>query len=450
MGFSTLGIAPLLLTILEKLGLTVPTAIQEKSIPTVLLSKDVIGIAQTGTGKTLAFGLPMIQLLAKGSGTGLIVLPTRELAMQVEETLRKVGGSLGLRTCVLVGGAPMGPQLGAIRQKPHIVVATPGRLNDHLKQRTIDLSTVIMLVLDEADRMLDMGFEPQIRSILATVPKVHQTLLFSATMPPKIREMAATYMKNPTTVQIAQGGTTIEKVTQEVYMISKDEKIQLLDKLLSDHTGSVLVFSRTKHGAKKLSHKIKDMGHTSADIHSNRSLAQRKAALDGFKSGKHRVLVATDIAARGIDVPDLSLVVNFDLPDNPEDYVHRIGRTGRAGKGGKAISFAEHSQRYDVKEIERLIRKNIAQIAVPTLPPKRATVSGADDIDRPERNRFDRFAKRGPSRPNNNNNGASGRSTQFGRSNSPHRTKAYQGSKPAHATPGSRSMGSGEYKTFRR
>ncbi len=450
MTFNELGVSPLLTTILEKVGIKEPSPIQEKAIPIVLLGKDVIGIAQTGTGKTLAFGLPMIQLLAKGKGTGLIVLPTRELAMQVDETLRKIGGSLGLRTAMLVGGAPMGPQLSAIRQKPHIVVATPGRLNDHLKQRTIDLSGVAMLVLDEADRMLDMGFEPQIRTILAAMPKEHQTLLFSATMPPEIRNMAATYMKNPTTVQIAQTGTTIDKVTQEMYMISKDEKIQLLDKLLSDHTGSVLVFSRTKHGAKKLSHKIKDMGHTSADIHSNRSLSQRKAALDGFKSGRHRVLVATDIAARGIDVVDLSLVINFDLPDNPEDYVHRIGRTGRAGKSGKAISFAEHGQKYDVKDIERLIRKSIPQVAVPTLPPKRATVSGADDIDRPERNRFDRFAKRGPSRPNNNSNGASGRTSQFGRSNSPQRTSGYQGSKPAHATPGGRSMGSGEYKTFRR
>lgn len=391
----------MLLAILEKNGLTKPTPIQEKSIPIVLTGKDVIGIAQTGTGKTLAFGLPMIQLLAKKNGaTGLIVLPTRELAMQVEETLKRIGSPLGLRTAILVGGAPMGGQLSMIRQKPHVIVATPGRLNDHLQHKTINLGTVAILVLDEADRMLDMGFEPQIKKILSSVPKEHQTLLFSATMPPKIRAIANTYMKSPATVQIAEAGSTTERISQELYMISKDEKIQLLDKMLSDHKGTVLVFSRTKHGAKKISHKIKDMGHTSADIHSNKSLSQRKAALDGFKSGRHRVLVATDIAARGIDVSDIELVVNFDLPDNPEDYVHRIGRTGRAGKMGKAISFAEHGQRYDVKEIERLMRKSLALKPNPVLPPKRISVSGVNEVDRPERPKFNRFARSNSSHSN--------------------------------------------------
>ncbi len=370
--FNNLGILPSLVTVLKKMGITSATPIQEQSIPTVLLGKDVIGIAQTGTGKTLAFGLPMIQLLAKSHGNGLIVLPTRELALQVDETLKKVGGSLGLRTAVLVGGASMVAQLKMIGQKPHIFIATPGRLNDHLKQKTISLNKVAVLVLDEADRMLDMGFEPQIKTILANLPKERQTLLFSATMPPKIKAIAATYMRQPITIQVASSGTTVANVTQELYMISKDEKIRLLDKLLSDHAGSVLVFSRTKYGARKLSNKIREMGHTSADIHSNRSLAQRRAALDGFKSGRHRVLVATDIAARGIDVDDIKLVVNYDLPDSPEDYVHRIGRTGRAGKSGRAISFAEHNQRYDVKEIERLIKKNLLQIALPKLPERRA------------------------------------------------------------------------------
>lgn len=409
LAFSELGISPLLLSILEKVGIKQPTAIQEKSIPVVLTGKDVIGIAQTGTGKTLAFGLPMIQLLAKKSGaTGLIVLPTRELAIQVEENLKKVGGSLGLRTAILVGGASMGHQISMIRQKPHVVVATPGRLNDHIKQRTIDLSTTSILVLDEADRMLDMGFEPQIRAILASVPKEHQTLLFSATMPPKIRAMANTYMKFPVTVQIAEAGSTTERISQELYMVSKDDKVQLLDKLLADHNGTVLVFSRTKHGAKKLTNKIKDMGHTSTDIHSNKSLSQRKAALDGFKSGRHRVLVATDIAARGIDVSDIELVVNFDLPDNPEDYVHRIGRTGRAGKMGKAVSFAEHGQRYDVKEIERLIKKNLKLATLPVLPPKRASVGGGNnEVDRSERPRFNRFGKSNFGRSNSKPAGSS-------------------------------------------
>ncbi len=389
--FKDLGILPSLLNILERMSLTLPTPIQDKSIPVVLLGKDVIGIAKTGTGKTLAFGLPMIQLLAKSNGTGLIVLPTRELAIQVDETLKKVGDPIGLRTAVLVGGAPMGPQLRMIRQKPHILIATPGRLNDHLNQKTVNLGTVSILVLDEADRMLDMGFEPQIKKILASLPKDHQTLLFSATMPPKIKAIATTYMRQPITVQVAEPGATADNIRQELYVVSKDEKTQLLDKLLSDHSGTVLIFSRTKHGAKKLSGKIKEMGHTSTDIHSNKSLSQRRAALDGFKNGKHRVLVATDIAARGIDVSGIELVVNYDLPDNPEDYIHRIGRTGRAGKSGKAVSFAEHNQRYDVKEIERLIKKGLAQIATPQLPPKRASLNVDNEISRPlpyQQNRF--------------------------------------------------------------
>ncbi|MEK7066380.1 MAG: DEAD/DEAH box helicase, partial [Patescibacteria group bacterium] len=247
---------------------------------------------------------------------------------------------------------------------PHIIIATPGRLNDHIEHRTVNLTTVSVLVLDEADRMLDMGFEPQIRKILATVPKERQTMLFSATMPDKIRGMARSYMKTPVSIEVAVAGTMAENITQELYFVTKDQKLNLLHKLLSSHPGKALVFSRTKHGAKKLTIKLQGMKYTSADIHSNKSLSQRKAALDGFKSGRFRVLVATDIAARGIDVNDIALVVNYDLPDNPDDYVHRIGRTGRAGKSGKAVSFAEHSQKYDVKEIERLTKKKIPLISL--------------------------------------------------------------------------------------
>ncbi|MBI5139940.1 MAG: DEAD/DEAH box helicase [Candidatus Vogelbacteria bacterium] len=364
LAFSELGLAPVLLDAVGRCKFSTPTPIQEKTIPIATKGEDIIGIAQTGTGKTLAFGLPMIQQLAIKKGMGLVILPTRELAIQVDETLNKIGASMGLRTAIIVGGAAMGNQISMIRKNPHVIIATPGRLNDHLEHKTINLSTVSVLVLDEADRMLDMGFEPQIRKILAVVPKERQTMLFSVTMPDKIRSMARHYMKTPVSIEVAAAGTMAENITQELYFVTKDEKLNLLHKLLSSHPGKALVFSRTKHGAKKLAIKLKNMGYTAADIHSNKSLSQRKAALDGFKKNQFRILVATDIAARGIDVHDIVLVVNYDLPDNPEDYVHRIGRTGRAGKSSKAVSFAEHSQKYDVKEIERLTKKKLPIISL--------------------------------------------------------------------------------------
>jgi ATP-dependent RNA helicase RhlE len=370
--FFGLGIAPKLLEILDRLKYVTPTPIQIKSIPIAIEGKDVIGIAQTGTGKTLAFGIPLIQRLAQGKGKALIILPTRELALQVEETIKKLGHSIGLRTAVLIGGAAMHGQLIALRAKPHVIIATPGRLIDHLEQRTISLTDVNILVLDEADRMLDMGFAPQINKILATVPAQRQTMLFSATMPAEIVTIANKYMKLPVRVEIARAGTAAERVAQEIFVVRKDDKIRLLDKMLTDYHGTVLVFSRTKHGAKKIARDVRNMGHTSSEIHANRSLAQRREALDGFKNGKYRVLVATDIAARGIDVKGIELVINFDLPDNAEDYVHRIGRTGRAGHEGRAISFATPDQTSDVRAIERLMRMNLPKTKLPELPPHRA------------------------------------------------------------------------------
>lgn len=357
--FGGLGIAPKLFQILTLNGFTVPTPIQFQSIPVAIKGKDVMGIAQTGTGKTMAFGIPMIQRLAQHKGRGLIILPTRELALQVNEALQKIGSSLGLKTAVLIGGESMPRQLRQLRQNPHIIIGTPGRINDHLEQRTLDLSTVNILVLDEADRMLDMGFEPQIRKILAKVPKQRQTMLFSATMPDAIVRIATSYMATPIRVEVARTGTTVKDVTQEVFFVDRGRKISLLTNVLSEHKGSVLVFTRTKFGAKKIAHAVRNMGHTSSEIHSNRSLGQRKEALQGFKLGKYRVLVATDIAARGIDVTGIELVINYDLPENPEDYVHRIGRTARAGLAGKAVSFATPDQRHDVRSIERLIRMTL-------------------------------------------------------------------------------------------
>lgn len=358
-GFYGLGIAPSLLAALERNKFTTPTPIQLQSIPVALEGKDLVGIAQTGTGKTLAFGIPLIQRLAQVKGRALIVLPTRELALQVEEELRKIGSGVGLKTAVLIGGEAIGRQLQALRRDPHVVVATPGRLCDHLNQRTVNLGTVTILVLDEADRMFDMGFAPQLNQILSAVPKKRQTMLFSATMPPEIMKIAAAHMGLPIRVEVAPAGTAAEHVDQEIYIVPQQHKLPLLIKILKEQRGSVLVFSRTKHGAKKICRQLNVSGFAAAEIHANRSLSQRKAALAGFKSGQYRVLVATDIAARGIDVKGIELVLNFDLPQDAGDYVHRIGRTGRAGAAGRAISFATPDQQNDVRSIERLIRKTI-------------------------------------------------------------------------------------------
>lgn len=368
-GFEGLGIAPKLLEILHRNKFTIPTPIQQQSIPASIEGKDLMGIAQTGTGKTLAFGIPMIQRLAQsqGKGRGLVILPTRELAIQVNATLKKIGQTIGLKTAILIGGEAMARQVRDLRQDPHIIIATPGRLIDHLQSRQVSLAKVQILVLDEADRMLDMGFAPQIRRILQEVPKARQTLLFSATMPNEIVSIAKSYMHLPLRVEVAPPGTAAKSVSQEVFFIHKDGKLSLLENVLKEHTGSILMFCRTKFGAKKATTIIRNMGHTAAEIHSNRSLAQRIEALEGFKIGRYRVLVATDIAARGIDVTGISIVLNYDLPDNPGDYVHRIGRTGRAGMSGHAISFATPDQRSDVNAIERLIRMVLPVSKTPAL-----------------------------------------------------------------------------------
>jgi len=369
-GFYNLGIAPNILGILDKLNFKVPTPIQERSIPLAIEGKDLIGIAQSGTGKTLAFGVPMIQAALRGK-QGLVVLPTRELALQVNEVLHKIGLPLGIRTAVLIGGEPINRQIQALRRNPQIVIGTPGRIIDHLEQKTVSLKSITVLVLDEADRMLDMGFAPQLKRILQALPRDRQTMLFSATMPQDIVVIAKANMKLPLRVEIAPPGTTVKKVTQELFFVEKHDKPRLLEKILYEYRGSVLVFSRTKFGARRIAANIRAMGHTAAEIHSNRSLHQRREALEGFKNGKYRILVATDIAARGIDVKGIELVLNFDLPQSPEDYVHRIGRTARAGGAGHAISFATPDQRGEVRGIERLIRAALPFSKLPELPPVR-------------------------------------------------------------------------------
>lgn len=368
-GFAGLSIHPKITQALEILHFTSPTPIQRKAIPSAIEGKDIIGIAQTGTGKTLAFGIPMIQRLATmHNKQGLIILPTRELALQVQETLQKIFGGFGLKTAVIIGGANMGPQIRSLRQNPNIIIATPGRLNDHINSGNVRLNNVAILVLDEADHMFDMGFAPQIKKILALLPAERQTLLFSATMPHEILKVATTHMKLPLRFEIAPQGTTAEKVEHELFFVQKEQRMPLLKKILRENSGSTLLFSRTKHGARKICKQLIADNIPAAEIHSNRSLAQRTSALNGFKSGKYRVLVATDIASRGIDIRGLAMVINYDLPESASDYVHRIGRTGRAGLAGKAISFAAQDQRHKVRDIERLIRYTLPVSRLPELP----------------------------------------------------------------------------------
>ncbi|MBU2541130.1 MAG: DEAD/DEAH box helicase [Candidatus Omnitrophica bacterium] len=382
---------------------TVPTPIQHKVIPIAIEDKDIIGVAQTGTGKTLAFAVPIIQRLSQRKGRALILTPTRELAIQVHDVFQKIATSFGINTAVIIGGASMGLQLKALRRNPRVIVATPGRLVDHMERRTVLLADVNVLVLDEADRMLDMGFLPQIERIIKFVPRNRQTMLFSATIPGEIVRMAAAHMKLPIHIEVAPSGTTAEHITQEVFIVKKSSKHQLLIKLLDAYHGPVLIFSRTKIGARKIARELQRMNRRAAEIHSDRSLAQRKEALNGFKSGKYKILVATDIAARGIDVTGIELVINYDLPDDTENYVHRIGRTGRAGHEGRAISFATPEQGSDVRNIEKLIKTALPISEHPELPKERfvqfskgshKTGFYGGPKKRYARSRYNRFRKR--------------------------------------------------------
>ncbi len=418
--FDGLGIAPKILEILDRLNFTVPTPIQQQSIPTALKGKDIMGVAQTGTGKTLAFGIPMVQRLAATGGNGLIILPTRELALQVNETINKIGRDMNIRTAVLIGGQNMQRQISFLRRGPDIIIVTPGRLVDHIERKTIKLSKVSILVLDEADRMLDMGFAPQIKRILLSVPKKRQTMLFSATMPSDIIQIAKRYMKLPVRIEVAPSGSAAANVTHEIFIVKRESKLALLENIIKEYKGSTLIFTRTKFGARKIAHAIRKMGYTASEIHSNRSLGQRMKALSGFKKGAYRFLAATDIAARGIDVSNIELIINFDMPESAEDYVHRIGRTGRAGHSGHAISFTMPNQRYGVKLIERLIKKQLPISDLPDLPENKSSQSRgisqytpADDKQnrRNYSSRSNKIRRGSKSRPPNN---SSSRKKGFG------------------------------------
>lgn len=368
--FDSLGLSPKLLRALEQAGYEKPTPIQAQSIPSILDGRNVIGCAATGTGKTAAFMLPTLQrAVGKRGSYALVLSPTRELAEQTAEYVKKFGPAHGIRAAVVVGGLGMNPQAAALRQRRAVIVATPGRLIDHMEQGNADLSTVETLVLDEADRMLDMGFRPQLEKILSRLPARAQTLLFSATMAGEVGKFAKRYVEDPVSVEIHRSGTTAANAEQLLYRVERNEKPALLLTLLAENDDTTLVFVRTKHRADRLARAVERAGHSVARIHGNRSQAQRRHALEGFRSGKYRVLVATDVAARGIDVAEIGHVINFDLPAEPQDYVHRVGRTARNDASGRASSFAEPTDRGGVLAIERLIGSQIPRGAVPKESP---------------------------------------------------------------------------------
>lgn len=367
--FLSLGVTEEINGILAKKNFTIPTPIQEQAIPIAITGRDLIGIAQTGTGKTLAFALPIIQKLMGNKDKALVLAPTRELAWQVEEVFRSVTSSMemDMQLVTLIGGVPIERQRKRLKKHPRVIIATPGRLQDHLKRKTLNLTNCQTVVLDEADRMFDIGFAKEIIHILSMTPKNKQTLLFSATMPKAIRELINNNLKDPASIEIKREKSNAVAIAQELCVVQSKNKAETLGKILKTSDGQSIIFARTKMGTKKLARTIYKMGYDSAELHSDRSMAQRKRALDGFRNGKYQVLVATDIAARGIDVSDIELVVNYDLPQAPEDYVHRIGRTGRAGKSGRAISFAMPDQISEVCKIEKVtsIKFDVSDMSLP-------------------------------------------------------------------------------------
>lgn len=367
MNFHDLGLIDPLLRALRAVEYTKPTPIQSQAIPQVLQGKDLIGCAQTGTGKTAAFALPLLQRLyqstrdrKRGVIRVLVLSPTRELAAQINDNFVAYGRYTGLKSQVIFGGVGQQPQIDALRRGTDVLVATPGRLLDLMNQGYIRLNTIEIFVLDEADRMLDMGFIHDVRKVISALPKARQTLLFSATMPEAIQELANSILINPVRVEVTPQATTVEKIAQSVFFVEKQNKRALLEHLLADAAiRRVLVFTRTKHGANKLAEQL-DRAHIQAEaIHGNKSQTARERALANFKAGKTRVLVATDIAARGIDVDDVTHVINYDLPNEPESYVHRIGRTARAGASGIAYSFCDVEERAYLRDIEKLIRLRV-------------------------------------------------------------------------------------------
>jgi ATP-dependent RNA helicase RhlE len=367
--FGALGVSSTLVEVLNKLGLTEPTPIQVQAIPPALEGRDVLGCAQTGTGKTAAFVIPIIERLAdgpKGHPRAMILAPTRELAFQIQETVDKFGRVRGIFATTLVGGADMHAQVRGLRQRPDIIVATPGRLLDHMWQGTVSFAKLQMVVLDEADRMLDMGFAPQLNQIIEALPEPRQTLLFSATLPDNLADLARMSLKDPFKALVSKSATPAEGVTHTVHHTANSDKTSLLLSILKETEGSVLVFTRTKHRADRVGETLEKIGCRVAVLHAGRRLPQRRAALEGFRRGRFEILVATDIAARGLDVDNIQHVINYDLPHVPEDYIHRIGRTARMNAKGWATSFVTGEDNRSLRMIEKLLGK-----AVPCAPGSR-------------------------------------------------------------------------------
>jgi ATP-dependent RNA helicase RhlE len=364
--FSDFNISDSLKSRLSSAGFTTPTPVQAKAIPPALEGADILATASTGTGKTLSFLIPMIQRMdansvpstkgKRGPIRALILLPTRELAMQVLEAYWKLVPGSKNDAVLVCGGLSENNQLDQLDRGPRLVVATPGRLEDFLRRRAVNINAVEMLVLDEVDRMLDMGFLPAIRRIVGALPKTRQTMCYSATLDANIREIVRDYVNKPVRIEIGTTSKPSDRVELRVYTVMQDQKLGLLDQMLRQEEGTFLVFSRTKHGADRISKKLEKLGHDSDVIHGDRSQSQRTAALKGFASGRHRVLVATDVAARGIDVNDIAHVVNYDLPNASDDFVHRIGRTGRAGKKGVATTFVMPQEKHDARKLERELK----------------------------------------------------------------------------------------------
>ncbi len=399
--FEELNLIEPLLRAVHAEGYTEPTPIQMQAIPHVLAGRDIIGCAQTGTGKTAAFALPILQRLVAQRRSNerrvtkvLVLSPTRELASQISDSFAAYGRNTGLKSMVIFGGVGQQPQVDGWRRGTDILVATPGRLLDLMQQRIIKLDSIEIFVLDEADRMLDMGFIHDVRKVIAVLPKKRQTLLFSATMPQDIQDLADSILINPVRVEVTPQATTVEKIDQSVFFVNKSDKRALLEHLLGDRERAikrVLVFTRTKHGANKLAEQLERASIHAEAIHGNKSQSAREKALSNFKSGKTRVLVATDIAARGIDVDDVTHVINYDLPNEPESYVHRIGRTARAGASGTAYSFCDAEERAYLRDIEKLIRLRVPVVS--EHPYASALAASAEPLP----------PKRSQRRPSNNN-----------------------------------------------
>ncbi|MBD2019887.1 DEAD/DEAH box helicase [Leptolyngbya sp. FACHB-36] len=393
MTFRNLGLSTDLLRAVAEEGYTEATPIQQQAIPAILQGQDIFASAQTGTGKTAGFTLPLLHRLSTANPSkqnrrtprALILAPTRELAAQVGDSVKTYGKYLSLTSAVVYGGVGIGPQIQALRRGVDILIATPGRLLDHLGQKTLDLSQVEILVLDECDRMLDMGFIHDIRKILAVLPSSRQTLMFSATFSKPIQQLANTLLKSPTLIEVARRNTAAEQVEQVVHLVDRDRKRELLSYMIGFHNWKqVLVFTRTKHGANRLAEQLAKDGLKTTAIHGNKTQAARTRALSEFKQGKVRVLVATDVASRGLDIDQLPHVVNFELPNVPEDYVHRIGRTGRAGNGGCAVSLVSGEEYSLLENIERLLNQTLARDVTPGYEP---TATSETEPDQPNRKR---------------------------------------------------------------